>query len=301
IPPERIPMPTPLILNPAAGRGAAVRFEPALCAELATLGIAVDVVHSTAPGDVASRVAAALVARPERVLIAGGDGTVHEAVNGWMQAGGGAPLGIIPAGTGNDFMKMLDQKPDDWRAACRLIARGRVREMDIARCNDFYFANSLGIGLDAQVALAANRMRWLHGTLVYGVALFKTLLRDHRTPRVRVTHDGETFETGITLLAAQNGRVEGGSFRLAPHAELDDGLLDVVLARAMSRLRVLALLPRVLTGTHLSHPAIRAFRTRQLIIESREGLPVHADGEIRYQAAQHLEIEVLPRRLRVIA
>lgn len=294
-------MSTPLILNPAAGRGAAARLEPALCHELEALGIAVEVIRSNGPGDVAARVAVALVTRPERVLIAGGDGSVHEAVNGWMQAGGGAPLGVIPVGTGNDFTKMLGRGSDDWRAACALIARGQTRQIDIARCNDFYFANSVGIGFDAQVALAANRMQWLHGKLVYGVALLKTLLLDHSTPQIRVSCDGQRIETGITLMAVHNGRVEGGSFVLAPHAEIDDGLLDVVLASGMSRAGILRLVPKVLAGTHLGHPGVTAFRAAHVVIESQDNLPVHADGEIRYTGATRLEIEVLPKRLTVIA
>ncbi|HEX5339952.1 MAG TPA: diacylglycerol kinase family protein [Gammaproteobacteria bacterium] len=308
-------MSTPLIVNPAAGRGGARRLEAAIREQLVSLGIEVEVIRSDAPGDVARCVGAALGTRPERILIAGGDGTVHEAVNGWMRAGGGAPLGVIPVGTGNDFMKMLNRHADDWRAACELIARGHVRRIDVARCTgtrgesgagsgqttEFFFANSIGIGFDAQVAMAANQMQWLHSKIVYGVALLKTLLLNHRTPHVRVTHDDARFETGITLMAIHNGRVEGGSFVLAPHAEIDDGLLDVVLAAGMSRLAVLRLVPRVLAGTHLGHRAVTAFRTTRVLIESKTCLPVHADGEIRYTDATCLEIEILPGRLLVIA
>jgi YegS/Rv2252/BmrU family lipid kinase len=292
-------MSIPLIINPAAGRGAGGRLENGIRAQLAAHGIEIDVIRSKGPGDIATCVATALATKPERILVAGGDGSVHEAVNGWMQAGGSAPLGVIPIGTGNDFAKMLALHTD-WREACALIARGKTRHIDVARCNDFYFANSIGIGFDAQVAMAANRMQWLHHKIVYGVALLKVLLWEHHTPTLRVRADGFDVENPVTLVAVHNGRVEGGSFVLAPHAEIDDGLLDVVMAIGMSRLGILGLVPRVLVGSHLSHRGVTAFRTTRVVIESGIGLPVHADGEIRYTDATRLEIEVLPGRLAVI-
>ncbi|HEX6550301.1 MAG TPA: diacylglycerol kinase family protein [Gammaproteobacteria bacterium] len=293
-------MTVPLIINPAAGRGAGTRLERDIRAELASHHVEVEVMYSKGPGDVTRCVMQALASRPEQVLVAGGDGTVHEAVNGWMRAGGGAPLGVIPVGTGNDFAKMLAPHTD-WREACACIARGATRTIDVARCNDFYFANSIGIGFDAQVAMEANRMQWLHSKIVYGVALMKVLLLKHNTPPVRVSAGEFEIETAVTLVAINNGRVEGGSFVLAPHAEIDDGRLDVVIAAGMSRLGILALVPRVLTGTHLSHRAVTAFSATRVVIESETGLPVHADGEIRYTDATRLEIEIQPKQLTVIA
>lgn len=292
-------MAIPLIVNPAAGRGSGERLGGDIRAQLAVHGVTADIVYSRAPGDVAVRVQAALRDNPECILIAGGDGSVHEAVNGWIRAGGGAPLGVIPVGTGNDFAKMVAPH-DDWREACARIAHGRHRQIDVGRCNEFYFANSIGLGFDAQVALEANRMQWLHSQVVYGVALLKTLLLDHRTPTVHIRSQELDLELPITLVAINNGQVEGGSFVLAPDAQIDDGLLDVVVAGGLSRLGILRLVPRVLAGTHLTHRCVKAFRTTRLTIDSNTGLTVHADGEIRYLDATRLEIEVLPKRLSVM-
>ncbi|HVA55231.1 MAG TPA: diacylglycerol kinase family protein [Gammaproteobacteria bacterium] len=289
-----------LIINPAAGRGAGQKLSPAIISCLAQLGVTAQTFYSDSPGDVTRLAKQQVHAQPEMLIVAGGDGSMHEAVNGWMQAGGGVPLAVIPIGTGNDFSKML-AAGSDWRAACQSIANGKTREVDVGRCNDFYFVNGLGIGFDAQVAQTANRMQWLRGNLVYGVAVADTLLFRHRTPSVRIQHDGGTLETAITLIAVNNGCCEGGAFQLAPHAKIDDGQFDVVVAQGLSRLGILALVPRVLRGSHLGRPGIVDFKTDRLLIESEAGLPVHADGEIHYTDAKRLDIEILPQRLTVVA
>lgn len=315
-----------LVINPAAGRGAGREFGPAIARYLAELNVVTQPSYSLAAGDLVMQVKQALARHVDAVIVAGGDGTIHHAVNGWMQAGGGAPLAFVPIGTGNDFMKMLPSG-SDWREACRRIATAKMRHLDLGRCSEarvirklsgdprstelpeasgehcsaFYFANTLGIGFNARVAIEANRMQWLRGNLVYGAAVAKVLVFSHLTPKVRVHHDGDTVCTRITLLAVGNGSTEGGAFRLAPQAHIDDGLFDVVLARGMSRLRILALIPQVIRGTHLNDPDVMIFRTARLVIESESGLPVHADGEIRFTDATQLTIEILPRQLTVIA
>lgn len=289
----------PLVVNPQAGRGLARELGPAMAKYFGELGHSVQVLNSTAPGDVVHKVQEALAGKPTVVVVAGGDGTVHEAVNGWMKGGGGAPLAVIPVGTGNDFTKMLNAS-HDWREACWRALRGETRRVDVGRCNDYYFANGLGIGFDAQVALAANRIDWIRSKAVYGVALAQVLLLQHRRPRVRVQYDGETLVTDITLLTVNNGRVEGGSFVMAPDAEIDDGLLDVVVAKGMGRLSVVRFLPQVLSGRHINNPRVIKFRTTRLTVESDTPLPVHADGELRYTGVTRLEIEILPQKLEVI-
>lgn len=272
---------------------------PAIGHYLLELGLPVRILNSTGPGDVQAKVQAALAERPKLVVAAGGDGTVHEAVNGWLRAGGGAPLGVVPVGTGNDFVKMLGLS-HDWREACWRCVRGDTRRVDVGKCNDYWFANSLGIGFDAQVALEANKIRWLRGNAVYGLALAKILTLMHSTPEVRIRHDGEKLTTPITLLTVNNGKVEGGAFVMAPDAEIDDGLLDVVVAKGMGRIGVLRLLPEVLKGRHMSHPKVVKFRTGHLSVEADVPLPIHADGELTYTGATKLEVEVLPKALEVI-
>jgi diacylglycerol kinase (ATP) len=288
-----------LIVNPRAGRGAAARLAPAVLARLCGRGLECAARTTRAPGEASRLVAEALRAGADCVAVLGGDGTVNEAVNGYIGvARDDQALAFIPAGTGNDFAKMLGVG-GDWRAACDRIAAGTVRRVDAGRCNGRHFANGVGAGFDAQVALEANSLGWLRGNAVYGAALAKTLLLRYATPHARIRHDGGVHEGRITMLAAANGSTYGGAFRVAPGADIADGLLELMIAGRLSRAGIIGFIPHVLRGTHVGRSGITLLRTRHLTLETEEPLPVHADGEIIDRAARRLEIEVLPGALLV--
>jgi len=288
-----------LIVNPRAGRGAAQRLAPAVLARLCGCGLACEARATRAPGDASRLTSEALRAGAECVAVLGGDGTLNEAVNGYIGvARDGQALAVIPAGTGNDFAKMLGAG-GDWRAACERIATGASRRVDAGRCNGRYFANGIGAGFDAQVALEANTLGWLRGNAVYGAAVAKTLLLRYATPHARITHDGGVHEGRITMLAAANGRTYGGAFRIAPGADVADGLLELMVAERLSRAGIIGFIPHVLRGTHVGRRGVMLVRTRRLTVETEQPLPVHADGEIIDRAATRLDIEVLPGALLV--
>jgi YegS/Rv2252/BmrU family lipid kinase len=289
-----------LIVNPCAGRGAGAELAPRIVAELRADGVDAEMRLTKGPRHAIELVEGAVRGGADQIVIAGGDGTIFEAVNGMMRGGAErATLGIVPVGTGNDFVKMLGLS--DWRVACARIGAGAARAVDVGRCGELYFANGVGVGFDAQVAMRANRINWLSGTPVYAVALLEVLALDYRRPLLRIHHDGGTCEQRITLVAIANGRCYGGAFHVAPGAALDDGLLELVIAEGLSRTRVLGLVPRVLRGTHLGHPAVTALRSRRVRIESDEPVVVHADGEILDASARSIDVELLPQALRVFA
>ena len=290
-----------LIVNPQAGRGAAARLAPQVIAQLGAMGIDCAPRYTRAPGEATALVAEALRAGAECVAVAGGDGTLNEAVNGYIGvARENQALACVPIGSGNDFAKMLGTA-GDWRLACERIAQGARRRVDAGVCNGRYFANGIGAGFDAQVALEAKSVRWLRGNAIYGAALARTLVLRHSTPRVRLSHDAGTMERKVTLVAAANGACYGGAFRMAPDADIADGLLDLVVADALSRFGILGLVPHVLRGTHVGRRGVTVLRTRRLTLVSEEPLVVHADGEIIERAATRLAIEVLPGALLVAA
>lgn len=296
-----------LICNPTAGRGRAGRLLADAQAMLRRLGITSDVALTHRPGEATTLAAQALDEGFALVIAMGGDGTLNEVVNGLVQeqpagkqTNGRAKLGVIPVGTGNDFVKML-AIPQDWRAACTRLANGRPRRVDVGRVNDRIFLNNVGIGFDAQVGIEAQKIRWLSGQAVYVAALARNMLLSYRTPEVCVHLDEVKLKQSITLLTIGNGRCSGGGFWLTPDAQVDDGFFDICLVRGLSKAQMLALVPSAMKGTHITAESVRMSRARQITVTSADPLPVHADGEILYTDAHHLEVTLLPSTLDVIA
>jgi diacylglycerol kinase (ATP) len=291
-----------LIYNPNAGRGRAAQHLPDILASLTSLGVETEVAQTRAAGDATRLARQAVEEGCPTVAVIGGDGSIREVVSGLVPLPPGrqpVTFGIIPMGTGNDFIKSLDV-PRDWRAACTWLAEGRARNIDVGRVNGALFVNQLGIGFDAQVGIEADKIRWLQGPAVYAAALARNMLLSYRTPAVRVVYDGQEISQTITLLTFGNGRWSGGTFLMTPAAIVDDGLLDLCLIRGLSKFGILALVPKVMKGTHVTEPPVRMLRAAKVTVTSDDPLPVHADGDIIYTDAHSLEVEVLPGALRVI-
>lgn len=291
-----------VILNPAAGRGAALRARREVELALRGAGVEFRVAETRAPGDAVELAARAAEEGWPAVVAAGGDGTVHEVANGLLRAAGAGPtlpLGIVPVGTGNDFAKLVGA-PRAPEEAVRCLLSAAPRPVDAGRVGERFFVNGVGIGLDARVAIEARRVRRLRGTAVYLWALGR-VLRSFRPPRMRVELDGvEVADRPLTLLTVANGGCHGGGFWICPAARVDDGELDVCLAEEMALAEVLGFLPRVMRGTHGGHRKVALRRARTVRVSSPDPLPVHVDGEILAEAAHDLEVEVLPGRLTVL-
>ena len=289
-----------LLANPAAGRGAGRRLAFGASEQLRQAGVQCELQFTKAAGEMRSLVSDALRDGADCIAIAGGDGSVNEAVNGYVGvARADQSFAVIPLGTGNDFAKMLGVG-NDWRLACDRIVRGETRRVDAGRCNGQVFANGIGAGFDAQVAVEASRIRWLRGNAVYGVALARTLLLSYSTPHARISHDGGQIETRITMLAAANGTTYGGAFRIAPEANIADELLDLMVAERLSRAGIIGFIPHILRGTHVGRKGVMMTRTRRCVVETDQPLVVHADGEIIDRAAKRLDVEVLAGALLAI-
>ncbi len=292
-----------LIFNPAAGRGSAKQYLPDIQAALRAAGIEPELKPTSAPGDAIAFARQAALDDVQLVLSVGGDGTLQEVANGLVQADRGEAvptLGIVPVGTGNDFLKTLGV-PGQWQAACERVARGQARRIDVGRINGRVFVNNVGIGFDAQVGIEAKKIQNLRGTAVYVAALARTMMISYRTPKVTIQCDDQTFNQTITMISIGNGRCSGGTFWLTPNAILDDGCLDVCLIRGLSKPDILALVPQVMKGTHITKESSHTLRARKIVITSEEPLPVHADGEVLYTDARQMEIEILPGALNVLA
>lgn len=239
----------------------------------------------------------------QRILVAGGDGSIHEVVNGILRSGLSVGLGVIPIGTGNDFAKACSI-PIDWQSAAtelagRLRSDAPARSIDAGRMNDRYFANGAGIGFDAKVTAIARDIRWRIGDLVYLAAVFKAMIDGVTTPSVTMRFSGQTVEGPITLANVSNGPWLGGMFHIAPMARNDDGELDLLYAGAVSRRRIIALLPKLLRGSHIDQPDITHSRVTRCEVTSVNPLASHLDGEVQPMQTD-FEIEILKGALRLM-
>ena len=279
-------MSTPLlaIVNPAAGRGRAARAWPRLAAALAAHGVAVECATTHAAGD-ATRLAAEADARgPRPVLAVGGDGTLHEVLNGLFAGGGRATLAVAPFGTGNDWAGFLGV-PREPRALAAVLARGRTRPVDVGRIEyaagggraSRHFINVAGVGYDADVL---ERMAG-HGPrrLAYLRALAGGLVR-YRASRFTVRAPGAAVDGPLFVALAMLGRSCGGGMRFAPGARPDDGLLDLVTVEHLGPFAAITRLPRLYTGTILADPAVRSWPCTELTIDAEPAARVEADGQL---------------------
>ncbi len=285
-----------LIANPNAGRGRARKLIAPLCREVSSR-LGPGRMEVTRFRGHARQLAYQVRNSGRLVIAAGGDGTIHEVVNGLL--GGNCTLGIIPIGSGNDFVKML-RLPLRFREAVAVLKDHRTCRVDVGQVNDRFFPNGVGIGFDAMVVRQVEQVRWLKGFLLYLFGVFRTLIC-YRNRRVHlIWEDGEEEERDIFLLAVGNGRAMGGGFYLTPQASLTDGLLDVCMIRSLNKREALINLPRALNGNLGRLPQVSMRRVRRLRICAKEGVPVHADGELLGLNLKDLNIQVLPRALEVI-
>ncbi len=290
-----------MILNPAAGHGRSARFREEVLRTARTHWGEVDLVLTTGPGH-----ATALARQAEhgvaQVLAVGGDGTVHEVANGLLQRDADArpALGVVPVGTGNDFAKMTCTARLAPAATLAALAAGQVRRFDVGVVWGEYFVNSIGVGLDADVARRVNQYKHWPGAFGYVVAALQAVI--HRRPlRLHVDVDGTAWSEPTTVLEIGIGPCAGGVFYLVPDARPDDGLLDVCAVGAFGLRFLVTKAPLVLSGKHTGLPEVRMARGHRVRVTSDDGpLTAHLDGELRSPGHSTLEATILPGALPVL-
>ena len=284
-----------LVLNPAADKersGGRRGFVSRFLEERGVAGIW----HVTRGPGHASSIVAGLPDGALAVAV-GGDGTVREVAAACV--GRDLVMGVLPVGSGNDYVKALGVGTDLGRALEVLIG-GEVRAVDVGEVNGVRFNNGLGIGFDAEVAAGVaeapaylggtGRYMWSVGRLLWGFRCHEATLRLDR---------GEAVEAKTILVAVALGTTFGARFRLAPEARLDDGLFDVVWSEEVNRAEVLRLIPAALGGTLLKHPKVHLARTWEVGVELAEEVPAHVDGEI-LESTRVFRARALPGALRVL-
>jgi len=237
------------------------------------------------------------------VIAVGGDGTVHEVVNGLMQVPKEIRprLGIVPLGSGNDFAHTL-AIPKNPAEALKRIFTGVPMPIDVGVFEigsgmREYFNNTFGLGFDATVTIRSRRLTYMRGFLMYLVAVMQTLILNLEAPMMHIVTDTEQWDDETIMLVVCNGPREGGGFLVAPDSLVSDGVLNYATVNHVSRLMMLRLIPSVMKGTHGRFKQVRMGQLRKLQVNAEKSLTIHADGEVIAGFGTHVrdvKVEVVP-------
>lgn len=292
------------IVNPTAGRGAAGKQIRSITERLRQYGLMSPVWrHTQASGDAVRLTREAIDAGASLVVAVGGDGTLHEVVNGLL--GSSATLGLIPFGTGNDFARAVGLF-GDLDAACRAVVQGRTRRFDVGAIEGNgtggakRFLVLTGTGYDACTARTVNQgIKYLAGAPAYVWGAILTA-REFQPFHLTMTLDtGETHTTRAMFVSVANTATTGGGMKIAPDARPDDGLLDICLVRELGKMPMLWQLTKVFEGKHVNHPAVTMLKSSTVTLVADPPQPLLIDGEVcgTTPATVTIERQILPMKV----
>ena len=283
-----------LLTNPTAGKGRGMRARDAALNRLRAAGRDVLAMEGRDADETLDLARQAVADGIESLVVVGGDGMVHLGVQ--AVAGTGTPLGIVACGTGNDVARYFDLPRKDPAAAAERVLSGSPRIIDLARSGTKYFTTVLAAGFDAVVNERANKMSWPKGQMRYNIATIAELRVFEPLPYT-LELDGRAVSMDAMLVAVGNGPSFGGGLRITEGAVLDDGLLDVVIIRPMSKGALIRTYPKLFKGTHVTHPKYEHHRVRSVTVTA-PGIVSYADGE-RFGSLP-LTVECAPGALSVL-
>ncbi|MGN7782644.1 diacylglycerol kinase [Mycolicibacterium sp. 22603] len=288
-----------VLTNPASGHGSAPHAAERAVAQLHRRGVDVVAVAGRDPAHARQLVEGALERGMDALVVVGGDGIISLALQ--VLARTGIPLGIIPAGTGNDHAREFGIPTKDPEAAADIVVDGRAATVDLGRIvgadgTERWFGTVMAAGFDSLVTDRTNRMRWPHGRMRYNLAMVAEISRLRLLP-FRLTFDGVEVQTELTLAAFGNTRSYGGGMRICPGADPTDGLLDVTMVASASRTRLIRLFPTVFRGTHVDLDEVQTRRARVIRVDC-PGINAYADGE--YVCPLPVEVSAVPGALTVL-
>jgi diacylglycerol kinase (ATP) len=297
---------TVFLVNPASDNGATGKRWPELAHRAAGLGLTGETVFSERPGHLIELAERAAHDGAALVVAVGGDGTLNEAVNGLLRAGGSTELATIPIGTGMDFVRTYGI-PARFEDAVRTARGGKTRTIDVGRVTyrtwdgaeaERYVANVGSVGMSAAVARRANGMsKVAGGRATFFYALVRVFLEWKNTLVSVELASGERREGRMHDVIVANGQYHGGAMWLAPEAQPDDGLFDVILIGDITKRDFMTTAPKIYRGTYLSHPKVELLRSHAVAVDAPERLPIELDGE--QVGTTPVRFEVVPGALRV--
>ncbi|UYM05059.1 diacylglycerol/lipid kinase family protein [Solicola gregarius] len=283
-----------VLVNPTSGQGKGARVAAEAVPLLQRSGLIVRV-RQGRDADEAGELARTAAHEADALVVVGGDGLVQLAAD--ALAGTDTPLGIVPAGTGNDAARHLSIDRKRVRSAVNTIIAGRTRRIDLAHAFGRHITTVIASGFDSAVNERANRMRWPRGPMRYNVATVAELM-GFEPLRFTLELDGEVRELEAMLVAVGNGPSFGGGLRICEGAEIDDGLLDVAIIHPIGKAELVRSYPRLFTGSLVNHPRYERMQVRRVSLAAA-GVVAYGDGE--RLGALPMTVEVRPGALRVFA
>ena len=288
------------LTNPASGHGTALRAAQIAIARLQHRGIEVVEIIGDDAQDARYLAGAAVERGTDALMVTGGDGVVSNALQ--VLAGTDVPLGIIPAGTGNDHAREFGIPTKDPEAAADIVVDGWTETIDLGRIRDDkggekWFGTVAAAGFDSLVTDRANRMSWPHGRLRYYIAMLAELSQLRMLPFRMVLDGTREIDADITLAAFGNTRSYGGGLLICPDADPSDGLLDITMAHSASRTKLVRLFPTVMKGTHVNLDEVSTARAKSIHVEC-PGINVYADGD--FACALPADISAVPAALQIL-
>jgi diacylglycerol kinase (ATP) len=297
-----------IILNPMADMGNAWRIARDLRSITEQRG-GIEWTGTVYPGHAIDLAREAGIHHYDKVIAMGGDGTVHEVVNGLMKVPERIRpiLGVVPAGSGNDFSHAIgaSTNPAD---ALRRALDGETSTVDLGMMvaehgKQEYFDNTMGIGFDTVVTIRSHQLPLLRGFLIYLAAVIQTIILNHNSMTMQIETEDRKWEQRNLLLTLCNGPREGGGFMLAPEAKIDDGILHYAMIKHVSRPMMFRLLPEVMKGTHGRFKQVTLGSCKKMSITSDRPMYIHTDGEIYSGFGTNVRkasFEILPNALKVV-
>ena len=284
-----------VIVNPAAGRGKALKALPKIEAALKEMGLSHELARTEAPDHATVLAQEAAKAGYDIVACVGGDGTVSETGRGLI--GTNTALALLPAGTGNDFARALGlhRKLD---LAIRTLRDGNVQAIDVGRFGQHTFLNSVGVGFDGLVTRENQKVKSLTGILSYLVVVMKNL-PTYKNPNFHLKGRDWEFKSKGVLVEFGNGQCAGGGFFLTPHADLQDGLIDVTLLGDYGPLQRFVAMPMVLLRRMEMLKGVQFFKTDVLQLSVDRPTYIHVDGNLKHMN-EPATVEILPKALKVL-
>ncbi|ULE32018.1 diacylglycerol kinase [Mycobacterium sp. IDR2000157661] len=291
-----------VLTNPASGHGSAPHAAERAVARLQKRGVDVVAIAGTDAAHARRLVEGALEQGMDALVVVGGDGIVSLALQVLAQTE--IPLGIVPAGTGNDHAREFGIPPRDPVAAADVVVDGAVQSVDLGRITgadgtDKWFGTVMASGFGSLVTDRTNRMTWPRGRMRYNMAMLAELSQLRLLP-FRLTFDGRELVTELTMAEIGNTRSYGGGMLICPDADPTDGLLDVTMVRSASRTKLIRLFPTVFKGTHVNLDEVHTERARTITVECQASpeIPAYADGE--YVCPLPVEVSAVPGALKIL-